>query len=78
MDFTINRTSNDWDKPCKGAYQDVIHRNYQGNRIDVWKIKISSLEELVKLMRKYGPIIIEPNDDNEEWVNLEIYDDYRE
>ena len=40
MDFTINRTSNDWDKPCKGAYQDVIHRNYQGNRIDVWKIKI--------------------------------------
>ena len=63
MEFMITRTSfwENSNKPTKKAYEK------DGN----WCIKINSLEELVKLTREEGEIII--NGDY-----LEIYDDYRE
>ena len=48
--------------------------------MNVWTIEINSIEELIALSRKYGKIIITDYylNDNDEYLTLEIYDDYRE
>ncbi len=76
MNFIITRTSDEDRKPCRGAYQDKMNTSY--GKEDVYRIKINSLEELMKLIKKYGTIIIGPHFDNEEETHIEIYDDYRE
>ena len=67
MEFVITRTSL-WNnkKPCEEAYQED----------DIWKVKIESLENLVKFQEKYGEIIITKDFNGN--PEIEIYDYYRE
>lgn len=66
LTFSISRTSirtyGEEDRPCEEA--EFVN--------DDWKINISNLDELRDLVRKYGKIIIFPDN------SLEIYDDYRD
>lgn len=46
--------------------------------MDVWMIELNSLEELIMFCNKYGDVIIRDNMYNEQYKEIEIYDDYRE
>lgn len=76
MNFIITKTSDIYSKPCRGAYKDSIE-SICGPE-DIWRIKINSLEQLINLIKKYGTIIVGPYYENEEEMEIEIYDDYRE
>jgi hypothetical protein len=71
MEFRVTRSSQLIDeKPrnVKGIYE----------KGDNWYIKINTLEELIAFENKYGNLIISKNYDNQEEMQIEIYDDYRE
>lgn len=80
MRFRIIRASNDIKKPCKEAYKGTREIEFRGNVIidDCWYIDINSLEELLKLIKKYGDLIIQKEDDNNKNFLIMIYDDYIE
>ena len=85
MKFKISRssTSNGWygDPKYGGTYIDNStvehHITTDGTEILVHTIEINTLEELLKLVDKYGQIIV---GNQSQWYDytLEIYDDYRE
>lgn len=76
MNFIIRRTSSYTKKPCREAYKDTMRTGY-GER-EIYRINVNSLEQLIKLVEKYGDIIIGPHYMNKNEMNIEIYDDYRE
>ena len=80
MRFRIIRASNEAKKPCKEAYKGTREIYFKGNVIidDCWYIDINSLEELLKLIKKYGDLIIQKEDDNNKKLLIMIYDDYIE
>ena len=79
MRFRITRASNDTKKPCKEAYKGTREIYFKDKFIidDCWYIDINSLEELLKLIKKYGDLIIQ-EDDNIKNPLIMIYDDYIE
>lgn len=79
MRFRIIRASNDTKKPCKEAYKGTREIYFKDNFItdDCWYIDINSLEELLKLIKKYGDLIIQEDDNNKNFLIM-IYDDYIE
>ena len=46
--------------------------------ITVWTIELNTLDELIAFYNKYGEIIIQKCWLNESYMQIEIYDDYRE
>lgn len=46
--------------------------------IDVWTIDINSLNELLVFCDKYGDVIIQDCMWNDQYKEIEIYDDYKE
>ena len=46
--------------------------------IDVWYVEFNTLEELIEFCNKYGNVVIEDYMWNEEYKEIEIYDDYRD
>lgn len=81
MKFMIHRTSGfpiDYDKKQyeidkKTLNQNALYDKYADRRIE---IEVNSLEELLELYKKYGSLII--NNSEEGYIQLEIYDEYRE
>jgi hypothetical protein len=68
MHLRITRTSlvyGDTEPPCAEATGDP----------EAWYIDLRSLEDLIALSERLGPIIVFAGDDG---PSLEIYDDYRE
>lgn len=43
-----------------------------------WSIEIKSLEDLISFIEKYGGLVVQKTNINENDYELEIYDDYRE
>jgi hypothetical protein len=76
--FEISRTNGSRLAPCKGAKLDSVDE--WGNR--TYTIEVGTLNELIVLVREYGPIIIaegyEPGNKDADPLTLEIYDGYRE
>ncbi len=78
MRFQIRRTSL-WiknDKPCEEAVEVRKKLTWDGKESTVWEIEISSLEEMLALVKKEGELIL--NEDTEGTRYLEIYDSPRE
>lgn len=71
MEFRVVRSS---------QFSDEKPRNVKEiyKKGDNWYIKINTLEELLAFENKYGNLIISKNWDNQEEMQIEIYDDYRE
>lgn len=44
----------------------------------LWAIEINTIEELIAFHEKYGRLVIEESWNNDKFLQLEIYDDYRE
>jgi hypothetical protein len=42
-----------------------------------WTIDIDSLDTLIQFVKEHGDVVVH-NDDNNQYPELEIYDDYRE
>ncbi|MEN6296989.1 MAG: hypothetical protein ABFC92_03460 [Rectinema sp.] len=76
MKFLVKRTSF-WDnkKPCDEAKEEDV--KLWGESTEAWVIEISSLEELLDFVNKYGDLIISTGA-TEPTFKIEIYDDYRE
>jgi hypothetical protein len=80
MKFLIGRASNWFDNnkdkapPCKNAYKEL--GEYPERK--AWVVEISSLEDLIKLIKKEGDIIIGKSDVIEGFYVIKIYDDYVE
>lgn len=53
-----------------------IKKKYESTQQEF--VEIKSVDELLLLIDKYGPIIIDDNIDSEGFRSIEIYDDYRE
>lgn len=71
MEFRVTRSS---------QFPDEKPRNVKNiyEKGDGWYIKINTLEELIAFENKYGSLIISKDWDNQEEMQIEIYDDYRE
>jgi len=74
MKFRIFRTSNLYgdERPCSGAVE--VGKNE-------WAVELSSLEELLTMVREYGKLILLPEpvlDRESAEIRLEIYDMWRE
>ena len=86
MTFVIERASlmfDDEKKPCKEAEKrSYVHEYINGQGIQTcWVVEINSLNDLMKLVKKYGKIIIEEQNEYVEYKHdgyLLIYDDYIE
>jgi len=78
MKFTITRTSTWYDKkPYKNAIEEE-YINIWGQKQKEWVIEINTLEELLKLQKEEGDIIIKNDILGNNKLALEIYDTYRE
>lgn len=71
MEFRVTRSSQFFDEKPRNV-KNIYEKG------DGWYIKINTLEELIAFENKYGSLIIEKNWDNQEEMQIEIYDDYRE
>lgn len=54
--------------PCKNAFQEMDGDKYY--------IEVDTLKDLLTLVNKYGPIILDKGHNSQ--YSIEIYDDYRE
>lgn len=70
MQFLISRTSN-W-RNALSPY-DGATRGENGK----WYVEIDSLKDLVELFEEVGQLVIR-DDINDEGIEIEIYDDWRE
>ena len=93
MEFVISRTSI-WDYEYEDKTDDEIiemmklpqNLNIQfkefvdifGNKIKCPILKIDGLQELLDLENEVGQIIIRHSDYSKDFMEIEIYDDYRE
>lgn len=79
MKFGIHRTSGYYQEnpPCEGAKLEATRKtDYDRNK---WSVEIDSLDELMKLVKKEGAIIIHPPGAYQKEIpEIEIYDDFRE
>lgn len=71
MEFRVTRSSQFFDEKPRNVKE--LYKKSDG-----WYIKINTLEELIAFENKYGSLIISKNYDNQEEMQIEIYDDYRE
>ena len=71
MEFRVTRSSQFFDKKPRNV-KNIYEKG------DGWYIKINTLEELIAFYEEYGNLIIERNWDNQEEMQIEIYDYYRE
>lgn len=85
MKFELTSTSSSWrgltseyfDRLDKFGY--TYTRIHDDNEIyDSCIIEINSLDELLKLNKDFGEIILTPNVDANALSSIEIYDSYRE
>ena len=64
-----------------GKNHTITNEGYITRQLDdklLWSIEINTLEDLHKLINKYGTIIIEDQDSNTKVPTITIYDDYIE
>ena len=81
MRFVVSSTSGGYrEQPCEEAIRGSIEADIKvyGDTVDVWFIEINTLEELVKFHEENGDIIIKDCLWNKSYIEIEIYDDYRE
>ena len=71
MEFRVTRSSQFLDEKPRNV-KNIYEKG------DGWYIKINTLEELIAFENKYGALIISKDWDNQEEMQIEIYDDYRE
>lgn len=71
MEFIVIRSSQFPDEKPRNVKN--IYKKGNG-----WYIKINTLEELIAFENKYGSLIISKVWDNQEKMQIEIYDTYRE
>ena len=71
MEFRVTRSSQFIDEKPRNV-KNIYEKG------DGWYIKINTLEELLAFENKYGALIISKDWDNQEEMQIEIYDDYRE
>jgi len=63
----------------KGKNHRVEHGNIRRDFDDeAWFVEINDLDELMKFQEKYGQIVIQWFMFNQDLLELEIYDSYRE
>lgn len=85
MKFTLTSTSSSW-RGLASEYFDRLDkcgftytRIHDENEIyDSCIIEINDLDELLKLSRNFGEIILSASLDANELTDIEIYDSYRE
>ena len=83
MKFIIDRASNWGEKPCEEATPEtIVWINKFGKKIkgDVFVVEISTLEELLNFIEKYGNIVMEKETSFgfKRLPEIIIYDDYIE
>lgn len=71
MEFRVTRSSQFFDEKPRNV-KNIYKKG------DNWYIKINTLEELLAFENKYGALIISKDWDNQDGMQIEIYDDYRE
>ena len=64
-------------KMCRDVVK-LSEGNYRGTIKEGEKVWIVEVDDLIKFVDKYGPIIIQPADNEEGLYEIEIYDYYRE
>lgn len=65
----------------KNVFKDIIKLSdghFRGTYKQPVKVWVVEVDDLIKFVDKYGPIIIQPADNEEGLYEIEIYDYYRE
>lgn len=82
MRFIITRTSRyiySEENPCDGATKEKIFTDWKEPvEVTAWFKEINTLEELLAFIKKNGQIVIGKSYQNKKYLEIEIYDDYRE